>query len=57
MPIILLVLLLALLFAGLGFAVHLLWIIAVVVFLFWLVGWAVSSGASAGSRRTWFGRW
>ena len=57
MPLILLVLLIALLFAGLGFAVHLLWIIAVVLFVFWLIGWAVSSGASAGSRRTWFGRW
>lgn len=54
---ILLVLLLALLFAGLGFAVHVLWIIAVVFFVLWLIGWAVGRGAAAGSRRQWYGRW
>ena len=57
MPIILLVLLLALLFAGLGFAIHLLWIIAVIVFFVWLVGWAFARGEGAGSRRMWYGRW
>lgn len=57
MGIILLVLLLALLFAGLGFAVHLLWIVAVIVFFVWLVGWAFARGESSGSRRMWYGRW
>jgi hypothetical protein len=58
MALILLVLLLALLFAGLGFAVHLLWIIAAVIFVFWLVGFGLSRGeaAGAGGRRGWY-RW
>lgn len=52
--VILLVLLLALLLGGLGFAVHLLWIIAAVVFLFWLVGFGFGRGASAGRRRWYY---
>ena len=35
-----LVLLLALLFLGLGFTLHFLWIIAAIVFVFWLAGFA-----------------
>jgi hypothetical protein len=54
---ILLVLLLAILFAGLGFAVHILWIVAVLFAVLWLVGWAAGRGASSGSRRQWYGRW
>ena len=38
------VLLLALVFAGLGFAVHVLWIIAVILFVCWVVGFARSRG-------------
>jgi hypothetical protein len=56
MLLILLVLLLALLFFGLGFAAHLLWIIAAIVFFVWLIGWAFAGGASSG-RRQWYGRW
>ena len=41
MGLILFVLVLALLFGGLGFAVHALWIIAVVLFLLWLIGFFV----------------
>jgi len=55
MGLILIVLLLALLLGGLGFAVHLLWILAVVVFVLWLVGFAVGRGATSGSRG-WY-RW
>ena len=40
MALILIVLLLALLFFGLGFAVHLLWILAVILFVAWIIGWA-----------------
>ena len=47
MGIVLLVLLLALIFGGLGFAVHALWIIAVVILVAWLVGFAMRSGESA----------
>lgn len=45
------VLLLALLFVGLGFAIHLLWFVAIVFFVFWLVGFAFGRGRSSGSRR------
>jgi hypothetical protein len=44
---ILFVLLLALLFGGLGFAVHSLWIIAVVVFFAWLIGFGIRMGEGA----------
>jgi hypothetical protein len=44
MGLILLVLLLALLFGGLGFAVHFLWIVAVILAVIWLVGFLVRSG-------------
>jgi hypothetical protein len=47
--------LVVLVFAGLGFALHALWIVAVVLLLLWLVGFAVGRGESAGSRR--FYRW
>jgi hypothetical protein len=57
MGVILLVLLLALVLGGLGFAAHVLWIIAVVVFIAWLIGFAVRRGESAGARRRWYGRW
>ena len=52
---ILLALLLVLLFFGLGFALHVLWIVAVVLFVLWLVGFALGRGESAGSRH-WY-RW
>ena len=55
MGLILVVLLLALLFGGLGFILHVLWLVAVVVLVLWLVGFAVGRGASAGSRG-WY-RW
>jgi hypothetical protein len=44
MGLILIVLLLALVFAGLGFAIHALWIISVILFVAWLVGFALSKG-------------
>jgi hypothetical protein len=52
---ILLLLLLVLIFAGAGFALHVLWIIAVIFALFWLIGVALGRGESAGSHR--FYRW
>jgi hypothetical protein len=55
MGLILLVLLLALLLGGLGFAVHALWIVAVVVFIAWVIGFGVARGEGAGGRR-WY-RW
>lgn len=57
MGVILLVLLLALVLGGLGFAAHVLWWIAIVVFIAWLIGFGVGRGESAGARRRWYGRW
>lgn len=56
MGLILLVLLLALILGGLGFASHILWIIAVLVFLAWLIGFAVARGEGSGRRARWY-RW
>ncbi len=53
MGILLLVFLLALIFGGLGFAVHALWIVAAVVLVAWLIGFVARSGS--GSAR-WY-RW
>jgi hypothetical protein len=44
MGLILAVLLLILLFGGIGFSVHFLWIIAAVLLFVWLVGFAAHSG-------------
>jgi hypothetical protein len=43
-------LLLALVFVGVGFAVHLLWIAAIVFFVFWMAGFAFSRGQHRGRR-------
>jgi len=53
---ILLVLLLALILGGLGFAVHVLWWIALVVLVIWLLGFVLRAAESGGSRRRWY-RW
>jgi hypothetical protein len=51
----LLAFLFVLLFAGLGFAMHFLWIVAVVLLVLWLVGFVMGRGEGAGSRH--FYRW
>lgn len=56
MGVILAVLLLALILGGVGFALHWLWIIAAILFIFWLVGFAVARGEASGARRGWY-RW
>jgi hypothetical protein len=53
MGLLLLVLLLAILFAGFGFALHFLWIIAAVVLIFWLAGFAFRSGSGGGRWYYW----
>jgi hypothetical protein len=55
MGIILLVLLLALILGGLGFAIHILWWIALIVLVVWLVGFLVRMGEGT-SRGRWY-RW
>ncbi len=57
MAVILLVLLIALILGGLGFAAHILWIVAAVVFIAWLIGFGLAHGeSSSGSRARWY-RW
>jgi multisubunit Na+/H+ antiporter MnhG subunit len=46
-----LVLIAALALAGAGFAVHLLWIFAVVFFFCWVAGYAFGRGQRRGGRR------
>jgi xanthine/uracil/vitamin C permease (AzgA family) len=48
------VLLLALLLGGLGFASHVLWWIAIIVLVAWVLGFVLRSAESAGRPR---GRW
>ena len=55
MAIILLVLLLAVILGGLGFAVHVLWWIALAVLVLWLIGFLARVGEGAGRSR-WY-RW
>jgi hypothetical protein len=53
--VLLLALLLVLILFGAGFAVHLLWIAAVIFLVIWVVGFALGRGENAGSHR--FYRW
>ncbi len=55
MALILLVLLLAILLGAVGFAVHLLWWIALVVLVLWLLGFLFRAGEGS-SRGRWY-RW
>jgi hypothetical protein len=51
-----LVLILAI-FGGLGFAVHVLWYVLILLILLWLIGFFVGGVAEQGARRRWYGRW
>jgi uncharacterized membrane protein YecN with MAPEG domain len=44
-------------FGGLGFAVHLLWIVLVIAILLWLIGFFIGGAPPCGGRRRWYGRW
>jgi cytochrome b561 len=55
MALILIVLLLALLLGGLGFAIHILWWIALIVLVVWVLGFLIRVG-EGGSRSRWY-RW
>ena len=55
MFLILAILLIALILGGLGFVLHLLWWIALIVFVLWLLGFLFRA-ADGGSRRRWY-RW
>jgi hypothetical protein len=48
------VLLLALILGGLGFAIHVLWWIALAILVIWLLGFLLRTAEGSGRRR---GRW
>jgi hypothetical protein len=48
-------LLVVLIVAGAGFALHVLWILAVVLLALWLIGFVIGRGEGAGNHR--FYRW
>jgi len=54
--VILVVLLIALILGGLGFAIHILWWIALVVLALWLLGFLFRAAETGGRRRRWY-RW
>jgi Trk-type K+ transport system membrane component len=57
MVVLLLVLLLAIILGGIGFAVHVLWWIALAVFVLWIVGFLLRGpGEGVGGRSRWY-RW
>ena len=51
----LLAFLVVLVVAGAGFALHVLWIVAVILLVLWLIGLAIGRGEGAGRHR--FYRW
>jgi hypothetical protein len=53
--VLILALLLVLILFGAGFAVHLLWIAALVFLVLWVVGFAIGRGEGAGTHK--FYRW
>jgi len=57
MAILLLVLLIALILGGLGFAVHVLWWIALAVLVIWLLGFLLRGAETAGRPRHRWYRW
>jgi hypothetical protein len=53
--IVLFALLVVLVVAGLGFTLHILWVLAAVLLVLWVIGFALGRGKNAGSRH--FYRW
>jgi hypothetical protein len=48
--------LILLIFGGLGFAVHVLWYVLVIAVLLWLIGFFIGGLPEGGGRRRWYGR-
>jgi hypothetical protein len=57
MAIILIALLVVLILGGLGFALHVLWWLALIALAIWLLGFLLHLGEAAGSRRRRWYRW
>jgi hypothetical protein len=43
-------------FGGLGFAVHLLWLVLIAAVILWLIGFLIGGAEAGASRRRWY-RW
>jgi hypothetical protein len=43
-------------FGGLGFAVHILWIVLIIALVLWLIGFLIGGVESGAGRRRWY-RW
>jgi hypothetical protein len=57
MALILVALLVVLVLGGLGFALHVLWWVALIALVIWLLGFVLRAGESiGGARRRWY-RW
>jgi hypothetical protein len=56
MGIVIAVLLLAIILGGLGFALHVLWWIALAVLVLWLLGFVFRGAGAGGGRSRWY-RW
>ena len=56
MGIVIAVLLLALILGGAGFAVHILWWLALIVLVLWLLGFVFRGAGAGGARGRWY-RW
>ena len=55
MPALIVLVLILLIFGGIGFAVHFLWYVLIIAVLLWLIGFFVGGVADGGGRR-WYGR-
>ena len=54
MPILVVALIVVLILFGAGFALHLLWWVALIALVVWLLGFVVRGAESAGGRRRWY---
>jgi hypothetical protein len=54
MAVILVALVVILILFGLGFTLHVLWWIAVIALVLWLLGFLLHGGRGAGPRRRWY---
>jgi hypothetical protein len=54
MALVLLALLVILILFGLGFTLHVLWWIALIALVLWLLGFVLRAGETAGRRRRWY---
>ncbi len=54
MPVLVVALIVVLILFGAGFALHLLWWLAIIALVVWLLGFVVRGAETAGRRRRWY---